>query len=107
MRRFLTAIATLTALAGSGSASADPVCDDLWFSRNIVFHEAGYCFGSALGQTVFGNARCIGQDIDLHADMKARVEEIRQREADWGCAVDTSRTRLDLPQIAQRMALTD
>ena len=31
------------------------ICDDLWFTRNLLFSRAGYCFGSVLGQTVFGD----------------------------------------------------
>lgn len=93
-------------LAGPDLASAD-VCDDLWFSRNQVFAEAGYCFGSELGQSVFGTERCIRTGFDLRADQKDFVARIRQAESQIGCAVDTTRSELilDLPEL--REALTD
>ena len=33
-------------------------CEEWWFTRNLVFDRAGYCFSSPLGQAVFDNSDC-------------------------------------------------
>jgi hypothetical protein len=30
-------------------------CDDLWFARNKIFFDQGYCFKSSAGQAIFGS----------------------------------------------------
>ena len=42
-------LALLCALLASPAAASD-VCDDLWFTRNLIMDRAGYCFGSVLGR---------------------------------------------------------
>ncbi len=101
--RSLPAALLLTA----APAAADVICDELWFARNMVFHAAGYCFGSALGQAVFGNAGCTGTDISLDPDAAEAVARFRAREAEYNCAVDSSRSTLDIPNLPLRKALTD
>ncbi|MDQ2088700.1 DUF4453 domain-containing protein [Marimonas arenosa] len=102
MRRLLSALL----LAASTPASAD-VCDDLWFTRNQIMDRAGYCFRTPLGQSVFDNSGCIGEQVSLNAQARRQVEDIRARESALGCVVDTKRRNLDLPDIAIRWNLRD
>jgi len=104
--RFLAAYAAL-ALSPLAAAAQDHTCDELWFTRNLQFHLAGYCFGSTLGQEVFGNDACTGTDVALSSEAKALVDRIRANEAAMGCAVDTSRTMLsmDVLEMDRRMLL--
>lgn len=89
------------------AAAAYDICDDLWMTRNTLFDRAGYCFGSALGQAVFDNAGCLGTDVALSAQDNATVALVREFEVEWSCRVDTSRTQLDLPDMAARMRMRD
>ncbi len=73
------------------TAAADSWCDELWFTRNLIFDRAGYCFGSLLGQVTFDNGDCVTKSPALSADDKRRVALITERE-DWGsCKVDAGR----------------
>lgn len=91
----------------AGGAAASEGCDDVWFTRNLIFDRAGYCFGSNLGQAVFDNSDCIGTSVTIAPDQKRIVDEIRALEAQHGCQVDTSRAGLNLIDMAIRRQLRD
>jgi hypothetical protein len=52
-----------------GSTTAKDImdfsCQQLWFGRNSVFKEAGYCFKTPRAISAFGNAGCKYDDISL------------------------------------------
>lgn len=98
------AVPALLALA-AGPALGFDECDDLWFSRNLVYDQAGYCFGSALGQAVFDNAGCTPGAILPDAGGQALIRFVRAREAELGCKADTSRSTLDIDNLDLRLAL--
>lgn len=83
------------------------LCDDLWFTRNLVFDRAGYCFGSPLGQAVFDNADCTTSAPDLSKRDKAFIDRVRKVEADWSCQINTSRITIEVDDIQQRRAIRD
>ena len=97
--------ALLALLLLAGPAAAGDFCDDLWYARNAIFHEAGYCFGSELGQAVFGNEGCTGTSPSLTDDQRSRLERIRANEE--GCNVSTSRSSLALDDFSIRQSLSD
>lgn len=100
------AVSALVVLAASTSvAMADRVCDELWFTRNWVMHQAGYCFASPLGRAQFDNSDCSRQAIDLTPEQSAFVTEIRRREATFGCSVNTKRSTLEMPDLELRKRL--
>ena len=101
--RFLVLIFALLA----GTAHADRVCDELWFTRNLVFDRAGYCFGSPLGQQLFDNGDCTTSQPELHPMDAALVAEIKQSEAEWECDLDTSRTDHDFPDLSTWSMMQD
>ncbi|SMY06753.1 DUF4453 domain-containing protein [Flavimaricola marinus] len=86
---------------------ADAYCDELWLLRNQLFDRAGYCFSSPLGQAVFGNDDCTTTVPELDPSASRMVAEIRDFEAIENCRVDTTRTELDVPHLATRLALID
>ena len=92
-------------VATSTAATASSICDDLWFTRNWVMSQAGYCFGSVLGMAQFDNTRCTGQNITLSPVQTAFVTEVRRRETVLGCSVDTGRTTLRIADVALRKRL--
>ena len=44
---------------------ADFTCEQLWFGRNSIFKEAGYCFKTPRAISAFGNAGCRFDDIAM------------------------------------------
>ncbi len=91
----------------AGPALALDGCEDVWFTRNLIFDRAGYCFGSPLGQALFDNGDCTGKDVTLAPAAKRVVDQILAIEAQFGCKVDTSRTWLDMDDMAFRRVLID
>lgn len=86
-------------------AMADSLCDELWFSRNSIMDQAGYCFSSPLGQAQFDNSDCTGQDVALTPEDADLVNEIQRIEAASNCSVDTGRTTLDISDLTMRERL--
>ncbi len=105
MRLCLVLIGALTALGSP--AIADERCDDLWFTRNLIFDRAGYCFGSPLGQAVFGNEGCTTSEPVLGGDDQYVVAEAGWKEAEWNCAVDTGRAALTISGLDLRRQIRD
>jgi len=63
-------------------------CDALWTVRNTIFYENGYCFQTAKGQAVFGNAGCkytVSGKVPLNKYERANVETVKKVEARKGC----------------------
>ena len=83
------------------------ICDDLWFTRNLIFHRVDYCFGSALGRSVFDNTVCTTKSPVLSRADSALVAKIRSLEVEWECRLDTSRRRLNVPDLDFRKSLYD
>lgn len=90
----LRKILVLFFLAAPGISSARDLCDDLWFTRNLVFDKAGYCFSTPLGQAVFDNSDCTSKSPQLPRDAQAFVAWVKLQEAEWECALDTERTHI-------------
>ncbi len=67
------------------AASTGDVCFNLWYERNSIFHDNGYCFGSAKGKANFSNEGCFTSTPDLDASEKARVDAIAAEESRRGC----------------------
>ena len=88
-------------------ARALEICDELWFTRNLAFDRAGYCFGSVLGQAVFDNAGCQQGSVALDRADTAMVAKVRKLEQEFECEVDTAQSFLAVPQLAVRKALVD
>mgnify|MGYP000914051095 CR=1 FL=1 len=63
-------------------------CGDLWYQRNAIYKNAGYCFATSRGIRAFGNSGCQYDnmyDVPLSANDRARVNEIVRMERDYGC----------------------
>lgn len=72
----------------AGAAQAQDECDGLWFERNQIYKEAGYCFRTAAAIRQFGNAGCIfvdQNDVPLSNRNRARVSEIIRVERALRC----------------------
>jgi Domain of unknown function (DUF4453)/YARHG domain len=82
-------------------------CDEWWFTRNLIFDRAGYCFASPLGQAIFDNEGCVPGDPKLDRDTLNIVAGIQALEQQWECKVDTQRRNLNIPNLQARLALGD
>ncbi len=63
-------------------------CQELWYQRNALYKDAGYCFKTARAIRTFGNAGCLYDseyDMRLSAGMRQTIEEIRRAERYKGC----------------------
>jgi len=63
-------------------------CEELWYRRNSLYKQAGYCFRTARAIRTFGNAGCqydSEADVPLSARQRAIVARIAQEERDLGC----------------------
>ncbi|MDE4098813.1 DUF4453 domain-containing protein [Phaeobacter gallaeciensis] len=100
-----SAVACLALFAAP--AAAGDFCHDLWYTRNAIMDQAGYCFGSALGQAVFGTGPCIGKSVSLTPQDQQRVAQIQGMERDMSCRVNTKQHHLDLDDLHIRRQLSD
>ncbi len=79
MRFLLWAVASIIAVP----ASAQSTCEQLWYSRNAIFKEAGYCFKTARAIRTFGNAGCQYDeqgDVPLSHRQRGDIDEIQRAE---------------------------
>lgn len=102
MKRLLSALALL-----ASPAAASDYCHELWYTRNAIMHQAGYCFGSVLGQAVFGTGPCIGKSVTLSPEDNQTVARLRAAEKELSCRVNTKQPHLELDDLFVRRQLWD
>ena len=78
-------IAGLTGLAPAASAAS---CWDLWYERNAIYDQNGYCFSTSLGQRTFDNSDCWTKNPTLSPWEQKRVAQIKAEERRRGCKVN-------------------
>lgn len=88
MRHLLATVFTCLLPLVSHAQSFD-FCEELWVTRNMMFDRSGYCFGSALGQSLFDNSNCTTSNPVLPPDYAQAVGRMRDLEARVGCRVTT------------------
>ena len=79
---------SLTQVEPVAKAMADFDCEQLWFGRNSVFKEAGYCFKTQRAIAAFGNAGCQFDDINavvLTPENQSFVQAIQNQERAKAC----------------------
>lgn len=69
---------------GGTSLAEARLCWELWFDRNALFAERGYCFDGPVSTAVFGTS-CSAAEVELTGAAKERMEGIVVREAQLGC----------------------
>ena len=82
------ALATFAAISGFSLLVPAPAsaqsCGDLWYRRNAIYAEAGYCFQTARARSVFGPG-CFPPYGRLTPNQQARVNAIQAQEDYRGC----------------------
>lgn len=59
-------------------------CDELWYARNAIFADKGYCFKTSRARSVFGVA-CFPPYGRLSSTEQRQVDRIKSRERQLGC----------------------
>ncbi|MEJ2228623.1 MAG: YARHG domain-containing protein [Alphaproteobacteria bacterium] len=59
-------------------------CGELWYARNAIYADAGYCFKTRRARRVFGR-RCYPPYGRLTGYEKRRVQRIERWEYRKGC----------------------
>lgn len=88
MRLFLMpATAALALTVGLSPAMAES-CYDLWYERNQIFDDNGFCFKTQLGKDTFDNSDCYTSNPSLSRAEVRRVAQIKARERAKRCRVN-------------------
>jgi hypothetical protein len=79
---------TQTPTESAAKELTDFTCDQLWFGRNSISKEAGYCFKTPRAIAAFGNAGCRYDDINavrLSVENQNLTAAIQQAERVKAC----------------------
>jgi hypothetical protein len=86
--RLIAAAAALLMVLDAGAAMAKPLrymnCSELWYARNAIYAENGYCFQTARAIRTFGHA-CFPPYGRLSAYEQRQVADIIAWEDRRGC----------------------
>lgn len=89
MRSLLLMVAICVAPLAA-SAQNFGFCETAWVTRNMIFDRAGYCFGSALGQSLFDNSNCTTNTASAPPAYLDIISWVRGDEERIGCQINTS-----------------
>jgi YARHG domain len=84
MNRFKLIGLTLVALTLSSPAMA-AFCPDLWFERNAIYDENGFCFKTEKGKATFDNSDCWTSKPKFSKSEWNRIKAIKRQEKLEGC----------------------
>lgn len=85
--RFLTLaiLATVGTISAAQPAMAD-ICYDLWYERNAIYDDNGYCFNTRDGRRTFDNSDCYTDAPDFTRREQRRIDQIKRQERQIGCS---------------------
>ena len=89
MKLLFLVCALAASVIAFGSNAANASCASLWYERNQVYKDAGYCFKTARAIHAFGNANCSYDDVNdvpLSANQRAFVNGVVEQERRIGCS---------------------
>ncbi|MEM7088223.1 MAG: YARHG domain-containing protein [Pseudomonadota bacterium] len=66
----------------AGGAS---LCERLWYERNLIYHNRGYCFQTSRAKAVFDTSQCSTRAPSLTAAELSEVERLKAAEKANGC----------------------
>lgn len=64
-------------------------CENLWWVRNTIYHENGYCFRSAKARAQFDNTGCTvsdGSKVRVNSFERMNITRISEIEKQKRCA---------------------
>ena len=87
MRLFTTALLSLGLVTVAAPAMAAS-CYDLWYERNSIYNDNGYCFKTKLGKQTFDNGDCYTRSPAFSEWEQDRIDWLRRQERRKGCRVN-------------------
>jgi hypothetical protein len=87
-RLLVAAVTTLALIVPGVAMAAKPSCYDLWYARNAIYDENGYCFKSDLGKETFDNSDCWTSKPKFSKAEWAAILAIKDEEEARGCHVN-------------------
>jgi YARHG domain len=84
----LSAFLSLFVFFAAMSPAQAQSCGELWYARNAIYKNAGYCFNTPRGISTFGNAGCQydrQEDVPLSANQRRQIADIMRDERLAGC----------------------
>ena len=86
-------ISTLSILAALGAIlSVQPAlaasCYDLWYERNAIYNDNGYCFKTRLGRDTFDNSDCYTKRPNFSRSEQNQIDSLKEEEDSRGCNVN-------------------
>ncbi len=85
MKPLMTGLVFLMIMQTNAGAQS---CYDLWYARNLIYAQNGYCFTTDLGQRVFGSYPCWTSNPPLSGNERSQVKAIAAQERSRGCKVN-------------------
>ncbi|MEM9786899.1 MAG: DUF4453 domain-containing protein [Pseudomonadota bacterium] len=79
-------------------ANTQTLCDELWFARNAMLNDAGYCFTTPLGRSLFDNTDCTTRQPVVDRSVSEQISIIQNLERDPPFAIEEQRCRVDTSQ---------
>ncbi len=87
MRSSLIAMTVFTMFLPITNAVAES-CYDLWYERNLIYAEKGYCFKTDLARRTFSDFSCRTDHPQFSPREQRRIDEIKAEERERGCNVN-------------------
>jgi hypothetical protein len=88
MKLFAIAIVAATSLVALPSAAMAASCYDLWYARNEIYAENGYCFVTDLAISTFGNDDCYTKHPHFTKHEQHQINAIVAEEKSRHCHVN-------------------
>ena len=88
MKLLVTAVLATGLLAALPSVAYAKSCYDLWYERNEIYAEHGYCFVTQLAIETFGNDDCYTKNPKFSHREQRRIADIQAQEDDRDCHVN-------------------
>ncbi len=85
--RSLLVTTVFTLLFPVTNALADS-CYDLWYQRNLIYAQNGYCFKTDLAQRTFSDFPCRTDHPQFSSYEKKRIEQLKAEERERHCNVN-------------------
>ena len=82
------AVALIAGVVAVPTEASAESCFDLWYRRNLIYAENGYCFKTDLGKRTFADYDCWTSNPNLSKAEQRRVDGIRAEEKRLGCKVN-------------------
>lgn len=71
--------------AGVSTLIGGDICSRLWYERNLIFHNKGFCFQTARARAVFDTSHCTTRTPTLSPAEDREVARIKAAERANGC----------------------